>query len=882
MGRRQRRQRNGHRQDSQTRISAEQTQSILHEEYMSGIQASDVGRFIGSMKLSEKSRQLFETLDSRETIEGRVSIIRELLVDAETDVELNDRQPMDDGDQSIPSTEPQRQILQSLGSRGGDFNQYMMWNAFSPFVGSIVRGETTMVRDALKEAFASAYSKMEETKLSSTARKLIPSPLREMLETRCTSMRLSPLLVCMSVHLLLNYDDSPRRGFNKKGHLGVAVALLRYGARPDAKDVIGKNIVHYGASGLATRESLVIVDYCIAAARVSAYFGQTVVMNGLQAKPEFNGKSVVLTGFDGPSGRCVVQLGESDGLSRREMSIQPSNLFQSVGGPCIEDKERNLVNDQDRTGATALLDISVSDRDDVVEFLAEKHGCSLDLEAANGMSVRRLALDEELQVTPLNRVLKKHFRPDGWNGSLINEKHIDSQQLRPDFQSYVDFMNGNGMDHECLALIAQMERSTEGQNSIFEHLLTRAGTNVKLNEEQDTGDGDQRSPSTPLGRQILRTLWFKGGDIGNGTMFNPCPSLIDATIQGNAMAIRTMLEITAAKAAHEKSPILTFVLESRSSSLRWSPLMLCVGFLNHPKLMQHNTIYNQSDHVGVAVTYLRFGARPDIKDVMGKNIVHYGAGVWATAESMLIVDYCIAAARVSAFYDQRVVIDGLQSSPELNYKSVILTGFDGPSGRCVVNLEESPGGPRRELSIKPCNLFESVGGPCIENVNRKLVDDQDRTGLTALHQVIMSTRDDVIEYLVNKHGCSMDLKDAHGVSTRDLAFSRDLPVLINRSLRKLARKRLGQSSQWFERYKSTKRGTQSVFQLSKTRRSHQQTTFLHMLQMWDCLVLLSRVSESGLEKAQEDLQGVFCGHQVGPPESSPRCSVLVHACNWVF
>ena len=534
------------------------------------------------------------------------------------------------------------------------------------------------------------------------------------------------------------------------------------------------------------------MDYCIAASRVSAYYGETVIVDGLQAKPEFNGKSVLLTGFDGPRGRCVVQLEESDGLSKREMSIKPSNLFQSVGGPCIEDKERNLVNDQDRTGTTPVSELIMSDRDDVVEFLLEKYGCSLDLKGADEMSLRGLALQhQDMQALPLNRVIKKYVRQDDFSNCLNNQLNGESEQLPPDFQSYVDFMNGNGMDQECLALIAEIDKVTSPttQNSIFRRLLDKAGTNVNLNDEQNIGDGDQRPPSTTSGRQILRTLWFKGGDIGNGTMWNPCPPVMNFTIHGDAVGVRTMLEDVLTKTSKDHLTMLPFVLESRSSSLRWSPLMVCVGFLSHPKIMQHNTINNQSNHVGVAVTYLRYGARPDIKDVMGKNIVHYGAGVWATPRSMLIVDYCIAAARVSAFYDQRVVIDGLQSSPELNRKSVILTGFDGPSGRCVVNLEESPGGPRRELSIKPCNLFESVGGPCIENVNRKLVNDQDRTGLTALHQVIMSTRDDVIEYLVNKHGCSMDLKDSHGVSTRDLAVRRDLPVLINRSLRKLAREK---------------------------------------------------------------------------------------------
>ena len=172
-------------------------------------------------------------MESRQTIEGRENVIRELLIEAETDMELNDLQPMDDGDQKTPSTEPKRVILHKLWCRGDDFMRY--WDAFPPFVEHVVRGETAKVRDALKQAFANAYGKTEETAPSSMTRTKIPYVLRQILETRCTPMRLSPLLHCMSIMMVLSDD-----GYDRTSHVDVATALLRYGARPDAKDVIGK------------------------------------------------------------------------------------------------------------------------------------------------------------------------------------------------------------------------------------------------------------------------------------------------------------------------------------------------------------------------------------------------------------------------------------------------------------------------------------------------------------------------------------------------------------------------------------------------------------------------------------------------------------------
>ena len=59
--------------------------------------------------------------------------------------------------------------------------------------------------------------------------------------------------------------------------------------------------------------------------------------------------------------------------------------------------------------------------------------------------------------------------------------------------------------------------------------------------------------------------------------------------------------------------------------------------------------------------------------------------------------------------------------------------------------------------------------------------------MTALHEVAMSARDDVVEFLVKNHGCSMDLDDANGISTRDMAFNRDLQMHpINSVLKKHA------------------------------------------------------------------------------------------------
>ncbi|KAL7570648.1 hypothetical protein ACA910_014922 [Epithemia clementina (nom. ined.)] len=393
------------------------------------VQQEDFRRNVNAMcdlVMDQQSRDLFAALEHvARTVESQVTIIRQLLSHAGTNVELNDQQPYDDGDQRRSPTEPQRQILRTLWSKGADIEHHMIWKAFSPFADDVVRGDAARVRMTLKKAAAAAAAAAASSTLARASvdnnnnTKNNNNKMRQLLEQRCSSLRLSPLVLCVAIQkhpqTVLRHNLDLRA--EQLDHVGVAVALLRYGARPDARDVTGKTVVHYGAGGMATPESLIIVDYCIAAARVSAFYGQTIVLDGLKAKPELNGRNVVLTGFDGPTGRCVVQLVDKNNNNNnnnknteenKELSIKPCNLFQSLGGPCIEDLERKLVNDQDRTGMTALHEVAMSTRNDVVEFLAGKHHCSMDLKDENGTSIRDMAFNRSLQLHPINQVLKKY------------------------------------------------------------------------------------------------------------------------------------------------------------------------------------------------------------------------------------------------------------------------------------------------------------------------------------------------------------------------------------------------------------------------------------------------------------------------------------------
>jgi hypothetical protein len=161
--------------------------------------------------------------------EQSVEIIRKLLTKAGTDVNKNDRDPYGDGDQSLlygKGRVNQRQILCNLFDEGGDIDQHLAEGSrgFTDLAWSCIKGDTKAVAKKLKAA------SLEGQKA-----------LTEIMEYRETSLRLSPLLltVALSKRKLQVYYFT-RREIRDMDHVGVFRTLIRYGARPDAKDVTGR------------------------------------------------------------------------------------------------------------------------------------------------------------------------------------------------------------------------------------------------------------------------------------------------------------------------------------------------------------------------------------------------------------------------------------------------------------------------------------------------------------------------------------------------------------------------------------------------------------------------------------------------------------------
>ena len=309
-------------------------------------------------------------------------IIRKLVVLSGTDAAANDADPYGDGDQSPAEKrgEAGRQVLRELFALGGDLESHMrpIRGGFSDFALMCCLGDAGGVERALGRTEAGSDERMR------------------LLERRETGCRLSPLLLTVALSKHKGYICS-LHGVHEEDtrYLNTVKVLLRYGARPDCRELSGKTFVHYGAGSHALSETLEMTSHVHEAAKSSRYFGCKVVLRGLN-KAEYNGRTGVLGGFLADAGRRQVVL-DGDG---RELSLLPKNIFAVADGEgggevCIYDETRNLANEHDRVGMTSFHEVFMSTRTDVAQWLIDRNA-SVDVSGSDGMTVRKLVMSPGL------------------------------------------------------------------------------------------------------------------------------------------------------------------------------------------------------------------------------------------------------------------------------------------------------------------------------------------------------------------------------------------------------------------------------------------------------------------------------------------------------
>jgi len=128
-----------------------------------------------------------------------------------TDASINEADRYGDGDQSPLTGSRQTGVYRDLWAVGGDLNECMEEGAFPDFVMTCLCGNKEVVK-----------SKLEES-----------NDVKALLEERHTSMRLSVLQIMVAC--CKNLPQFPEELTTE-----VVALLLKYGARPDARDLVGR------------------------------------------------------------------------------------------------------------------------------------------------------------------------------------------------------------------------------------------------------------------------------------------------------------------------------------------------------------------------------------------------------------------------------------------------------------------------------------------------------------------------------------------------------------------------------------------------------------------------------------------------------------------
>jgi hypothetical protein len=347
---------------------------------------------------------------------------------------------------------------------------------------------------------------------------------------------------------------------------------------------------------------------------------------------------------------------------------------------------------------------------------------------------------------------------------------------------------------------------------LIRKLLISAGTNVIQNDNDPFGDGDQ---SVLLGadlepqRQVLRSLFASGGDIEHH--MRPASGLSSFAwncIMGDTKAVEQALKTTLLLGKES----LKELIEHRETSMRLPPLILTVALSKHKKLVNTYSKRNVADmdHVGVFRTLIKYGARPNSTDITGKTVCHYGAGSWATEETLEMAKMAIKATRTCALFGHKVILNGL-SKKEYNGMKGTLGGYVAEKERRIM-YPVAGSVVEHELSLKPDNIFiektDDKKQICIlehcADTATNLVDVADRLGSISMHEVAMSQRDDVATFLCKHSSTCLDVAEGGGMSIRQMML---MPSFGKNKVHEVLKKHAAKQAKEEEKSENLRKGS---------------------------------------------------------------------------
>lgn len=340
------------------------------------------------------------------SLEEQKQEIRKVLTDIGTDCDMNDQDQFGDGDQSQIMSVEKRDIARELYSIGGDIHGHGENQSFSSFACNCLIGNAKALNAMILKVVKDAQQPWSRSK-----------ELKRLLEKRETSMRLSPLLMIVSAGK--NMSVGGATGGDILQHVEVAHLLLKYGASPDAKDVLGKTVCHYGAGAFATRMTLEVADMCISAAKTSYLYGKVIELFDLKKAKDLNGLKGVVGGFDSKTKRRSVILVETS----REVWVKPANV--RLLSPESPPEVTMLADVQDRLGSVSLHEVVMNDRLDVAKFLLQTHETSIRTFDLDNISPLKMSTGGGMMASDVCKLIAEVAQKEGSKSRKAKKKQSE-------------------------------------------------------------------------------------------------------------------------------------------------------------------------------------------------------------------------------------------------------------------------------------------------------------------------------------------------------------------------------------------------------------------------------------------------------------------------
>ena len=180
---------------------------------------------------------------------------------------------------------------------------------------------------------------------------------------------------------------------------------------------------------------------------------------------------------------------------------------------------------------------------------------------------------------------------------------------------------------------ADMQKILRTSHEDLMKMIRKSGTDVEANSRDPFGDGDQ-SPLKGKRAQILREIWFAGGDFFNVLQNGGLSEFSTACFTGTLSVVQKNLSLVTGEARLR-------LLERRECILRQTPLITCIVGM---KCMVRESVGKVGGKWKEIISLLlQHGAAVNAKDIAGHTACFHASGSASTEDTLEVLQILVAA-----------------------------------------------------------------------------------------------------------------------------------------------------------------------------------------------------------------------------------------------